>query len=586
MTDEANRRKKVLSGRLSANTTDPYAQRRKEDQKKWEKARAKAEEEATKQMEAVHALSNDTPISILPPQPSTSGLLPPNPIDANPTEPLPYETSPKPAATSLLPAAHLGIGVSANTLLIPTLQRPNSNPRFPFLQSVHGSLGTFSGQTSRKSSLKQNLESLGSRCDVLLQRLSEVTTGAMIAPAYVRELARIQLEVERAKKSILEWYQSETFGRHKDDYSEVVKIEKKIEHDFAAFEAINQQLTAMKLDEMSERLNASLAVTSKNSRNIEQVDDSEFRRHIKNLLGEVPQHLLVLKGRIYDRGRVPISQGVSFHVYEALMAPSGEKVAIKLYCERISTNGEGISYVKRMMRHAGLWTSFCHESILECYGVNMQLTKDYSTGDDRIQFYMVSPFLRHGNANDYIRKKRKANLPIDVLQIIKQAALGIQYLHNRDEPCVHASMRGENILIKEDGTACINGFGLTKALPRNAKKIEMTEEKSPYRWMAPELIKHPDNPTLKPSCDVWSWAMTCLELMSGLKPYHKFKELDGADKIVAGCLPKESDYPEFRQHCPQPDMMWELLQRCWNMDPEKRPTIHQVIDELESIERA
>ncbi|QRV84324.1 Serine/threonine-protein kinase [Ceratobasidium sp. AG-Ba] len=554
-----------------ANTTDPYAQRRKEDQKKWEKARAKAEEEATKQMEAVHALSNDTPISILPPQPSTSGLLPPNPIDANPTEPLPYETSPKPAATSLLPAAHLGIGVSANTLLIPTLQRPNSNPRFPFLQSVHGSLGTFSGQTSRKSSLKQNLESLGSRCDVLLQRLSEVTTGAMIAPAYVRELARIQLEVERAKKSILEWYQSETFGRHKDDYSEVVKIEKKIEHDFAAFEAINQQLTAMKLDEMSERLNASLAVTSKNSRNIEQVDDSEFRRHIKNLLGEVPQHLLVLKGRIYDRGRVPISQGVSFHVYEALMAPSGEKVAIKLYCERISTNGEGISYVKR----DGMLVSG-HRSATN------RFSSVTATGDDRIQFYMVSPFLRHGNANDYIRKKRKANLPIDVLQIIKQAALGIQYLHNRDEPCVHASMRGENILIKEDGTACINGFGLTKALPRNAKKIEMTEEKSPYRWMAPELIKHPDNPpSSRPVM-----AMTCLELMSGLKPYHKFKELDGADKIVAGCLPKESDYPEFRQHCPQPDMMWELLQRCWNMDPEKRPTIHQVIDELESIERA
>ncbi|QRV98386.1 Serine/threonine-protein kinase [Ceratobasidium sp. AG-Ba] len=560
-----------------ANTTDPYIQRRKEDQKKREEARAKAEEETATKIEAVHALSNDIPISVLPPQPSTSRLLPPNLTDANLTEPLPSEANTKPSATSLLPAAHLGIGVSANTLLTPTLQQPNSNPRFPFLQNVHGSLSTFPAQTSRKSSLKQNLESLGSRCDVLLQRLSDVATGAMIAPVYVYELARIRREVEGAKKSVLEWYYSETFGRHKDDHLEVVKIEKKIEHDFAVFE----QLTAMKLDEMSERLNASLVVTSKSSRNVEQVDDLEFRRHIKNLLGEAPQRSFVLKGRIYDRGCVAISQGVSFQVYEAFMAPSGEKVSIKLYCERVSTNGEGIKSVERLMRHAGLWTSFHHESILECYGVNMQLTKDYSTGDDRIQFYLVSPFLRHGNANHYVGKKRRANLPVNVLQILKQAALGIQYLHNRDEPCVHASMRGENILIKEDGTACINGFALTKALPRNAKKIELTEEKSPYRWMAPELIKHPDNPSLKPSCDVWSWrvsnifsfrldsslhsstrAMTCLELMSGLKPYQKLKELDTADKVVAGCLPKESDHPGFRQHCPQPDMMWELLQRC------------------------
>jgi hypothetical protein len=56
--------------------------------------------------------------------------------------------------------------------------------------------------------------------------------------------------------------------------------------------------------------------------------------------------------------------------------------------------------------------------------------------------------------------------------------------------------------------------------------------------------------------------------------------------IVAGETPNEADYPAFKEYCPQPDMMWALLQKCWKMVAEERPTIDEVITELELIEKA
>jgi serine/threonine protein kinase len=45
---------------------------------------------------------------------------------------------------------------------------------------------------------------------------------------------------------------------------------------------------------------------------------------------------------------------------------------------------------------------------------------------------------------------------------ITDAALGLQYLHNRHPPVVHSGMKGDNILITDSGGAVLGGFGLTK----------------------------------------------------------------------------------------------------------------------------
>ncbi|KAG9081617.1 hypothetical protein FRC06_005482 [Ceratobasidium sp. 370] len=334
------------------------------------------------------------------------------------------------------------------------------------------------------------------------------------------------------------------------------------------------------MDEMREKMDALQSVQNQarerlNLDNVDQIEDTELKQHVRDVTGHEPENSFLLKGQIRYRESVPINTGFDSDVYKGQMI-DGETVAIKLYREKILNDGKGVKFVERIMRQVGFWTSFQHPSILPCYGVGMQITKaseGFGTHDG-FQFYLVSPLMRNGNAVQFIRERRKKGAYVDILRIVRQAAVGIQYLHDGERSCVHASMRGENVLIKDDGTACINGFGLTKALSET-KPNDLTGNDFQCRWMAPELLKQ-NRPLLKPSCDIWSWAMTALELISGQEPYPTFDLPWGiVNEIVAGRTPDEADHSAFREYSPQPDMMWALLQKCWNMKPEERPTIDQ-----------
>ncbi|CEL60453.1 hypothetical protein RSOLAG1IB_12358 [Rhizoctonia solani AG-1 IB] len=79
--------------------------------------------------------------------------------------------------------------------------------------------------------------------------------------------------------------------------------------------------------------------------------------------------------------------------------------------------------------------------------------------------YMVSPLMKNFDAMTYLRKYRKnVGTRKNILRIITDAALGLQYLHNRRPSVAHSDMKGDNILTTDSGGAILGGFGLTKAL--------------------------------------------------------------------------------------------------------------------------
>jgi hypothetical protein len=54
--------------------------------------------------------------------------------------------------------------------------------------------------------------------------------------------------------------------------------------------------------------------------------------------------------------------------------------------------------------------------------------------------------------------------------------------------------------------------------------------------------------------------------------------------IQKGEKPTRSQYPDFERYALQPNEMWSLLEKCWATVPKERPTIDEVIKELELIE--
>lgn len=78
-----------------------------------------------------------------------------------------------------------------------------------------------------------------------------------------------------------------------------------------------------------------------------------------------------------------------------------------------------------------------------------------------------------------------------------------------------------------------------------------------------------------------------IQLYSGLEPFHQFtKNAPMADAIIKGTRPQRSEYPDFDKYAPQPDTYWALLEKCWSEAPESRPTVQEVLDELDRIDPA
>jgi len=102
--------------------------------------------------------------------------------------------------------------------------------------------------------------------------------------------------------------------------------------------------------------------------------------------------------------------------------------------------------------------------------------------------------------------------------------------------------------------------------------------------MAPEIMAPPDldddssdttaTIPFTPQSDTYSFGMTTLEIMTGQHPFSHIK-LDSVvvSRAVRGERPKRPD--NF-----VPQDLWNLLVKCWDQEPARRPTMHDVIAAL------
>ncbi|QRV98377.1 Serine/threonine-protein kinase [Ceratobasidium sp. AG-Ba] len=567
----------ILNRPPKANENDPYLRDWQERRKNMPPRLTPQEEAAaaTRELEGlIGPLSRHTP---MPVQRSHS----PNPSFASSwnvpsTE---HAAAAPSSAINMLPRS--GDPSGSTVTLTPgpakTIQPPNTI-HIAGPSEAQDTLSNFMKLMDRTSSLRQNATELLDRCETLTKIIAAMPPDARQSDRFAYEIAKMDDNLKEITRYLNEWSKKNKYRQavgKRDMYIRMAKLEKAVRGHYETLQLIHTQFTSQQI------------VKAVNGTELEdnQVDYNTFAQCVKEITGYDTEPTYIMNEKIRHRENIPIGSSNNFDVYRGELVDGRELVAIKLYREKIVLDQQCVKFVERIMRQVALWTSFQDLSILQCYGIGMQVTRSPEQTFDRLQFYLVSPLLRNGNAVAYIAARRKAGTYVDVLQIVYDTALGIKYLHDRHEPCVHASMRGENVLIRDDGAACINGFGLTKALSTK-KPIELTGKNFQVRWMAPELLMQ-DRPLLKPSCDIWSWAMTALQLISGMEPYHDVESDYGVrDAIVGGHTPDEVDYHGFRTYCPQPEMMWALLQRCWNKEPEGRPTVVEVISELELIKEA
>uniref|UniRef100_A0A8C0VQV2 C-terminal Src kinase n=1 Tax=Cyanistes caeruleus TaxID=156563 RepID=A0A8C0VQV2_CYACU len=134
---------------------------------------------------------------------------------------------------------------------------------------------------------------------------------------------------------------------------------------------------------------------------------------------------------------------------------------------------------------------------------------------------------------------------------------------------VHRDLAARNVLVSEDNIAKVSDFGLTK----EASSTQDTG-KLPVKWTAPEALREKKFST---KSDVWSFGILLWEIYSfGRVPYPRivsdepplgagFQGWGGAE--LYGC----------------PAVVYEVMKKCWTLDPGHRPSFHQLREQLVHI---
>ena len=192
--------------------------------------------------------------------------------------------------------------------------------------------------------------------------------------------------------------------------------------------------------------------------------------------------------------------------------------------------------------------------------------------------------------------------------IILKIALGMAYLHSRG--LVHRDLKPENLLAKEhcegDIEVKIVDFGISHLIDEspewnNTQAIFIPVYYSGMGtlfYRAPEVLPYPDEPpedlsklglpdkssemnlqALK-ATDVYSFAMICYDVLTG-EPACSDLSLTAYAQVRSG-----NYRPKWPAH-PPPEQKWQqlksLVERCWDLLPQKRPTFDYICKELAPI---
>ncbi|KDQ18665.1 hypothetical protein BOTBODRAFT_103908, partial [Botryobasidium botryosum FD-172 SS1] len=198
--------------------------------------------------------------------------------------------------------------------------------------------------------------------------------------------------------------------------------------------------------------------------------------------------------------------------------------------------------------------------------------------------HLMSPLMQNGAADDFVRK----NPNVDRVRLLVQIAQGLEYMHTQNPPIIHGDLKANNILVSEDGSACISDFGLSRVFEGTGSAVTLAASSSSapapitmayhanFRWGAPEVLLLGMPRT--PASDIFSLGRLMVELLTGEIPFPGLADQAIILHLDTGRYERPANSDAMA--CGLDDEMWALILKCWNRDPPKRPTAAQVVERL------
>ena len=217
-----------------------------------------------------------------------------------------------------------------------------------------------------------------------------------------------------------------------------------------------------------------------------------------------------------------------------------------------------------------------HPNIVSCFYVRE--IEDVPT--------IFSEWMENGSLESHIKdgtlyRGTKEELQERLLNIAIQFARGLHYAHENN--LIHQDVKPDNLLLTGDWTAKVSDFGLAKArtmltladrtateTDENATMVSPGGGRTPA-YCSPEQAA---GQLLTKRTDLYSWAVSVLEMYLGDKPWAHGRELTGP-LVGSACR----DYFDMCVERPIPKALQELLAKCMEMNPDDRPDDFRHVEE-------
>ncbi|GFR47589.1 hypothetical protein Agub_g9322, partial [Astrephomene gubernaculifera] len=240
-----------------------------------------------------------------------------------------------------------------------------------------------------------------------------------------------------------------------------------------------------------------------------------------------------------------------------------------------------------------------HRNIVRLYGGCMRPP----------HIFLVMQLMRQSLDSLIHHSPRRLTL-LRALEVARDVAAGLSYLHNLHPTVVHRDLKPANILIDDAGIAKISDFGLARYKFQTYLSTR-TPDQGSVAYMAPECF-NTDIGGLGPKTDVYSFGVLLWELLSGEYPWRGESNVriiymvaidnqhlplppdDGspfdAAALVAAATGRASsssvDASGGGGRCPSellvvPPPLRELLRRCFSRQPGERPDMREVVRVME-----
>ena len=194
---------------------------------------------------------------------------------------------------------------------------------------------------------------------------------------------------------------------------------------------------------------------------------------------------------------------------------------------------------------------------------------------------IVTEFCKGGNLFELLYKKPNVNLTWELKKkILLQIAVGMNYLHTNNPPVLHRDLKSLNILLtnnieKDSDTTDIkiSDFGLSRLYQ---KSCIMSGNLGTCYWMAPEIIVNKKYTT---KVDVYSYGIIIWEMCTRKIPYSCMSQQHIQFYVsVKKGRPNLKIIPNNT-----PPKIVQLMQMCWEHEPDNRPTFDYIVDFLRNL---